>query len=73
MNDKIINMMFLAQDVKIIKIIYKKIYNSRNQFNEKQKQIMNNIIIFIKDNKIGYSEQKPLNMINKFYLSNNDY
>ena len=73
MNDKIINMMFLVQDVKIIKIIFNKIYNSTNQFSEKQKQIVNNIIIFIKDNIIGYSDQKPLNIINKFYLSHNDY
>ena len=73
MNDNIINMMFLVQCITIIKKLFNKIYKVKNQFNEKQKAIINNIIIFIKDNIIGYSNKKPFNIINKIYLSQNDY
>ena len=73
MNDNIENMMFLVQAIKIIKIIFNKIYQSKKEFNKKQKELMNNIIIFLKNNIIGYSGLKPLNIINKFYLSHNDY
>ena len=72
-NNNIANTMFLVQCIKAIKIIFNKIYNSKNEFNEKQKSLMKNIICFFKDCIIGYSEQKPLNVINKFFLSNNDY
>ena len=73
MNDNLTNMMFFVQSIKIVKIVFDKIYKSQNGFNEKQKEILNNIIIFIKDNIIGYSQEKSLNIINKFYLSHNDY
>ena len=72
-NDNIVNSMFLVQSIKAIKMIFNKIYQSKNEFNEIQKKIMNNIIIFCKDNIIGYFEKKPLNIINKFFLCNNDY
>ena len=67
-NDNIVNSMFLVQSIKAIKMIFNKIYQSKNEFNEIQKKIMNNIIIFCKDNIIGYFEKKPLNIINKFFF-----
>ena len=72
-NDNIVNSMFLMQCIKAIKIIFNKIYQSKKEFSEIQKKIMNNIIIFLKDNIIGYFDKKPLNIINKFFLCNNDY
>ena len=72
-NNNIANTMFLVQCIKTIKIIFNKINNSNNKFDEKQKSLMKNIICFLKDSIIGYSEQKPLNIINKFFLANNDY
>ena len=72
-NDNIVNIMFLVQCVKAMKILFNKIYLTKNEFNEKQEQLMNNIIIFLKDYLIEYVDQKPINAINKFFLSNNDY
>ena len=73
LNDNIDNIMFLVAMIKIIKIIFNKIYQSKKEFNDKQKEFMNHLILFIKDNIIGYSGLKPVNIINKFYLSHNDY
>ena len=73
MNDNITNMMFLVQSIKIIKLIFNKLFQSKQQLKERQKELMKNIITFIKDKIIGYSDNKPLNIINKLYLANNDY
>ena len=72
-NDNINNLMFLVQCIKAMKIIFNKIYSTQKEFNEKNEQLMNNIIIFLKTYLIEYNDQKPMNVINKFFLSNNDY
>ena len=72
-NNNITNTIFLVQCINTIKIIFNKINNSKSDFTEKQKSLMKNIICFLKNSIIGYSEQKPLNIINKFFLVNNDY
>ena len=72
-NDNINNAMFLVQSIKALKMIFNKIYLTKNEFNEKQEQLMNNIIIFFKSYIIDYYDQKPINALNKFFLSNNDY
>ena len=42
-NDNIANTIFLVQCIKGIKMIFNKIYLSKNVYNEKQEQLMNNI------------------------------
>ena len=72
-NDKIVNMMFLKECINIIKITYNKIYECKKKFSEEQEKLFNNIILFFKENIIDYSNQKPISIINKSYLSYNDY
>ena len=43
LNDNITNSMFLVQSIKMIKIIFNKIYQKNNEFNEKQEELFNNI------------------------------
>ena len=71
-NDNIINVMFLVQSIKLIKKIFNKISKIQKTFTKEQETLMNNIIIFIKDKVIAYSDLKPINVINKYFLSNND-
>ena len=72
-NDILANTMFLKECINIIKKVYKKIYETQNEYTEKQEKIINNIILFIRENIIDYSNNKPINIINKSFLSNNDY
>ena len=70
-NDKIENMMFFSKSINILKQIYKKIFSYQKSFTKEQEEVTNNIILFIRENIIDYSEQKPI--INKSYLSHNDF
>ena len=72
-NDKIENMMFFSESIHILKDIYNKIFSIQNNFTTEQENVMNNIFLFIKDNIIGYSNYKPINIINKSYLSHNEF
>ena len=72
-NDNLANTMFLKECINIIKKVYQKIYETQNEYTEKQEKIINNIILFIRENIIDYSNNKPINIINKSFLSNNDY
>ena len=72
-NDNLANTMFLKECINIIKKVYQKIYEAQNEYTEKQEKIINNIILFIRENIIDYSNNKPINIINKSFLSNNDY
>ena len=72
-NNNIHNPMFLVCSIKILKIIFNKILQTKNNINEEQKRLLNNIIIYLKTNLIDYSSNKPLNIINKNFLCNNDY
>ena len=72
-NERIANMMFFKECIYIIKIVFNKIFETKNEFSEKQENLINNIILYIQENVIGYLNKKPINIINKSYLSNNDY
>ena len=72
-NDNILNMMFFKECINKIIFIFNKIYESQKQFTERQEKLVNNILLFIKENVINYSNQKPINILNKSYLSHNDY
>jgi len=72
-NDNLANTMFLKECINIIKKVYQKIYEFQNEYTEKQEKIINNIILYIRENIIDYSNNKPINIINKSFLSNNDY
>lgn len=71
--DNIANTMFLKECINIIKKVYQKIYETQNKFTEKQEKVINNIIIIIRENVITYPNEKAINIINKSFLSNNDY
>ena len=72
-NNNISNPMFLVNSIKMIKVIFNKIFQTKNDINEKQKNLMNNIIIYLKNNIVEYSKNISLNIINKNFLCNNDY
>ena len=72
-NDKIVNMMFFKECFNIIRLIYNKIYEFHNEFTERQEKLINNIILFVHNYTIDYSNEKPISIINKSFLSYNDY
>ena len=72
-NDRIENMMFFKECIEKLKLVYHKIYESTKTFSLEQENIFNNILLFIIDSIIAYSNQKPISIINKSYLSHNDY
>ena len=72
-NDNILNIFFFKECINKIKVIFNKIYESQTKFTERQEKLINNIILFIKENLIDYSNQKPINILNKSYLSYNDF
>ena len=72
-NDKIVNMMFFKECINTIKIVFTKIYESQKKYTENQEKLLNNIILFIRENVIDYSNKKPISIFIKSYLSHNDY
>ena len=72
-NDKLINIMFFKECVRSIKFVFNKIFETNNSYTIAQENLLNNIIIFIKENIISCPECKPLSYINKSFLCNNDY
>ncbi len=66
-------MIFLKEWINSIKLSFNKIYESKNTFTEGQEKLINSIILFFKENIIDYSNQKPISIINKSYLSFNNY
>ena len=72
-NDNIQNSIFLINGVKLFKIIVYKLLKTNKDLNVQQKKFMSNIIIYIKNNIIESSNHKSLNIINKNFLSNNNF
>ena len=66
------HMMFFNESLKLVKIIFNKIYFLQNEFSEREKDLINNIIVHIKDNLLG-TPTKNINYSNKYYLCKNDY
>ena len=71
-NGTIVNIMPLLECINIIKNIFKKKLEFQNEFTENEKKIIINVFNFIHDYIIGSSNQKPMNIINKSYLSLNE-
>ena len=63
------HMMFFNESIKIIKLVF----NYFDEYSDKKKEIMKNIIIHINNNIIGSLETKNLNYSNKYFLCKNDY
>ena len=72
-NDRIVNIMFFKECIKNLQLVYHKIYEFKKDINMEQENIFNNILLFIINNIIDYSNQKPISIINKSFLSHNDY
>ena len=71
-NETIVNIKSLLKCINFIKNIFVKKLESKNEYTENEKKIFINIFNFIHDYIIGYSNQKPINIINKSYLSLNE-
>ena len=71
---EIINMIFFNSTIKLIKIVYNKLYRLYNQFSPQQTKIINNIILYINNNLLGKGIfDKTDYYINKVYLYKNDF
>ena len=71
--DEIINMMFFSSCINVLKIIFSKLFDIQKEYTERQEELLNNIIIYINKNILGYSDIKNnQNYINKVFLSKND-
>ena len=72
--DEIIHMIFFSKAIKMLNILYSKIYSIYYEFSEKEEELMNDIILFIREYILGTSNQSNnIQYINKVYLANNDY
>ena len=67
------HMMFFNGAIKLIKIIFNKIYFLHGKFSESKIELINNIIFHINDFLLGSLEKKNINYSNKYYLCKNDY
>ena len=65
------NMIFFIECIKIIKIVFNKIFLIQKKYSERQKEIIKNIIIHINNNIFGSKDSK-INYLNKCILSKND-
>ena len=67
------NFMFFNNCINLIKIIFMKLIKLQNEFTQRQEEIINNIIIFIKDKMLDSIDKSDRNSyINKIFLSKND-
>jgi len=72
-SNEIYNMIFFKSSVLLIKNVFNKILLINNSLSEKQNELINNIIIFIKDNIIHSEiENKQINYKNKYFMSKYD-
>ena len=67
------HMIFFNESIKLIKIIFNKIYLLQGAFSENKIELINNIIIHINDFLLGSLEKKNINYSNKYFLCKNDY
>ena len=73
--DEIIHMMFFKSVINLIKLVFKKLYVIRNEYTQRQEELINNIIIFINEKILGSfnKENNDIKYTNKVFLSKNDY
>ena len=67
-NKTIVNIMTLMECINIIKNI---VLKKKSEYIENEKKMIINVLNFMNDYIIGFSNQKPKNIINKSYLSLN--
>ena len=63
------HIMFFNETIKFIKTIF----NNIEEYSERKKDIIKNILIHINDNILGSLEKNNFNYINKYFLSKNAY
>lgn len=72
--DELINMMFFNNCIHLIKDIFNKLYIAGNEYTERQENLINSIILFIKEKILGSFDKKhDINHINKIFFSKYDY
>ena len=72
--DEITNMMFFKSCIDIIKMVFNKISLIQLEYTERQKLLLNNIILFINKYILGTLDKKnDISYINRVFLSKNDY
>ena len=68
------NIIFFKSSINLIKNVFNNIIELHSEFTEKQENIINNIILFFKENIIdSYENTNKNNYINKIFLSKNEY
>lgn len=60
-------MMFFNETIKFIKIIF----NNIEEYSERKKDIIKNILLHINNNILGSLENNNFNYVNKYFLSKN--
>ena len=71
---EIINFKFFNSCISLIKNIFNYLFELQNEFTQKQEDIINNIILFIKNNMIDSADKCGRNSyVNRIFLSKNDY
>ena len=75
LNEKyeIINIIYFKSCINLIKISFNKIFFLQKQFSQRQEEIINNIILFIKEKMLdSLDKTNKISYINKVFLSKND-
>ena len=72
-NNEIYNMLFFKCSILLIKNVFSEILLTKGNFSEKENELINNIIIFIRDNIINsFKEKKDINYKNKYIMCKYD-
>ena len=72
--DEISNMMFFKSCINVLKKVFNKLFILQNEYTQRQEELLNNIIIYINKNILGYCDKSnDQKYSNKIFLSNNDY
>ena len=68
------NIIFSKSSINLIKNVFNNLIKLHNEFTEKQENIINNIILFFKDNILdSFENTNKNNYINKIFLVKNEY
>ena len=72
--EEIINLMFFKVCINLVKIIFNNLYEIQKEFTQRQEELLNNIILFIKNNILCSKEKEDrISYLNKHILSRYDF
>ena len=72
--DEIINLMFFKVAVDLVKSVFNNLYEIQKEFTQRQEELLNNIIFYIKNNILYFNENGDrISYLNRHILSKYDY